>query len=113
MVLPKELERQFEEGLAEFEKERNMPYVTNIERKAIEKGHREGLVEGMGREARESVIDILQARFGKPSARDVAQINRLEDLTVLQNLRREAVTVESLATFRKLLKAQSRPVNEE
>lgn len=46
MTLPPEVEMEFEEELQAFEKEKNMPYVTAIERHGVEKGMRQGMQQG-------------------------------------------------------------------
>ena len=46
LVLPADLEAHFQVELANFEAERNMPYVTSIERMGIEKGLQQGRQEG-------------------------------------------------------------------
>jgi hypothetical protein len=46
LVLPAGLEAQFQVELAQLEAERNMPYVTSVERMGIEKGRQEGRLEG-------------------------------------------------------------------
>lgn len=43
MALPVELEQRFWQEIDEFEKEKQMPYVTSVERIGIEKGRAEGL----------------------------------------------------------------------
>lgn len=44
--LPREIELDFRQQLEQYEKEKHMPYITSIERMAIEKGRVEGRVEG-------------------------------------------------------------------
>ena len=46
LVLPAGLEARFQVELAQFEAERNMPYVTSVERMGIEKGIQQGLQQG-------------------------------------------------------------------
>jgi hypothetical protein len=41
MRLPTDLEYQFKEQLDQYEQERQMPYITSIERMGIEKGREE------------------------------------------------------------------------
>ncbi len=47
MVLPEELEEQFDVELRQLEGETKMPYVTRFERRAIERGRNEGRNEGI------------------------------------------------------------------
>jgi predicted transposase/invertase (TIGR01784 family) len=45
MRLPTDLEYQFKEQLDQYEQERQMPYITSIEKMGIEKGREEGREE--------------------------------------------------------------------
>jgi hypothetical protein len=56
MILPEALEIRFEETLQQFEQEEKMPYVTNIERRGIQKGLQQGTAHVLKR--------LLRHRFG-------------------------------------------------
>lgn len=56
LVLPEGLEREFQEDLQRFEQERQMQYVTSIERMAMQ--------EGSKQEARSLVLRLLTRRVG-------------------------------------------------
>jgi len=60
LVLPEELEREFQEDLQRFEQERQMQYVTSVERMAKQ----EGIEEGSKQEARSLVLRLLTRRVG-------------------------------------------------
>ena len=60
LLLPAELQKEFRQELRNIEVEKQMPYVTSIERLAME----EGRVEGMESGSRNILLLILQARFG-------------------------------------------------
>ncbi len=68
MRLPKELDQQFKQNLPTLEGEMGKPYVTSIERLAIEEGMAKGLQQGMqqGRLAGEAhlLARLLVRRFG-------------------------------------------------
>jgi len=64
MVLPEEMERNFSERLTEYQEERKMRYVTNIERFGIEKGIEKGLEKGFQQEAYKLLARLLKKRFG-------------------------------------------------
>ena len=91
MALPDELERRFDELLAEYEEEKKMPYVTSIERLGIQRGIQQGMV----RDAQESVVDILEARFQRVPRAMVRMIRGIEDAPALKALRRRAAVVGS------------------
>lgn len=56
LVLPEGLEREFQEDLQRFEQERQMQYITSIERMAMQ--------EGSKQEARSLVLRLLTRRVG-------------------------------------------------
>ncbi|MBF0476838.1 MAG: Rpn family recombination-promoting nuclease/putative transposase [Deltaproteobacteria bacterium] len=93
-------------------KEDAMPgFMQTWVEKGVQKGRQEGLQEGRqeGRQegsladARESVVDILESRFGAVPSPLAALINQLDDLAVLKMLRKKAVTVETMDNFRVIL----------
>ena len=60
--LPRELEKALSLDLAEFERERKMPYVSSIERIAREEGKAEGKAEAKV----ETLLRLLTKRLGTP-----------------------------------------------
>lgn len=118
MTLPKELENSFNTELISYEEETKMPYITPLERFAIEKGRQEGLQEGLqegrqeGRQEgslesrREAVIDILTTRFQTVPATLVEVINNLADVAVLKTLLVQAVTIASIEEFNQAIAQQ-------
>jgi hypothetical protein len=95
MVLPDELATDFKTELRRDEEAGRMRYVTSIERLAK--------VEGKVETNRENIIKILQTRFGQISQETVNVINNINDLSVLENLFTNAVTVSSLNAFIQLI----------
>lgn len=81
MWLPEELQQKYDEDLARYEEEKRMSYVTNIERKGIEKGRVEGRVEG----ALNLALRQLQHLFGPLAVETQDRIRSLpmEDLEEL------------------------------
>ncbi len=100
MQLPTDLDKSFWQQVHEFEKERQMPYISSVERMAIqeglEKGRQQGLQEGRheGRqEGRQeglalSLLHLLQYRFGPVPEELMKQIQQFstEQLTLLLNV---------------------------
>jgi hypothetical protein len=95
MRLPDELEEQFDDAMLQYEKERKMQYVTTFERRGIQQGIQQGLLQ----KSREDIVKILQARFDQVSDAIVTTINSISDLAVLNELVTRAATIESLEAF--------------
>jgi hypothetical protein len=93
LVLPENLENQFDEELSNFEEERQMPYVTSVERKAIRNTVKTGILE------------ILEVRFESVPESVVAQINQISDQELLHKLHRSAILIESVEAFQEFLNA--------
>lgn len=72
-----------------------MRYVTSIERLAKE----EGIVEN----ARESIITVLETRFGEVPNSIIEVINGIEEPSVLKMLFKSAITIPSTAEFQQVL----------
>jgi len=107
MILPRPLMIRFRQELFAIEKEKNMPYVDTLTRMSHEEGREEGLQEGRqeGRQegslaqARESVIEALEIRFGEVSNDLRQRITALDNLRTLKIQLRRAITVPSLDQF--------------
>ncbi|BAY12668.1 hypothetical protein NIES2098_58570 [Calothrix sp. NIES-2098] len=95
MVLPKELASSFKTVVRNYEETNRMRYVTSIERLAKE----EGIIET----ARESVIDVLETRFGEVPSAIVEAINAIEEPSVLKMLLKRAIAIPSISEFQQLL----------
>lgn len=91
MALPSELENQFDDELSAFEEDRQMSYVTSVERRAALKT----------RQA--SIIDALEVRFGAIPEEITDQVAQMCDPGQLQALFKEAILVESVSAFQQLL----------
>jgi hypothetical protein len=72
-----------------------MPYVTSVERHAIQ------------RTTRASIIEVLEVRFGAVPEAIQAQINQIQDQELLQTLLRSAVLIESVEAFQRMLSESS------
>ncbi|MCW5933566.1 MAG: hypothetical protein KIT45_04595 [Fimbriimonadia bacterium] len=97
--LPPQLELEFDQQLKELKQE--MPETTllsRFERQAMERGRQEGRQEGLLL-ARESLIEVLRAKFGKTPRSLEAQVHRMEDPDQLRYWLRRAVLANSLKEF--------------
>lgn len=59
-----------------------------------------GLERGLEQATQNSVIEVLGIRFGNVPEEIVAAVSQIHDLNTLKSLFRQAVTVDSLTTFR-------------
>lgn len=55
--------------------------------------------EGGLKTARESILSVLEARFGNRPLEYMQKLNKIEDSSVLEGLLIRAVTVENIAEF--------------
>ena len=91
MILPRPLMIRFRQELFTIEKDKNMPYVDTLTRMSRE--------EGSLAQARESVIEALEIRFGEVSTDLRERITALDNLRTLKAQLRRAITVPSLEQF--------------
>jgi hypothetical protein len=97
MSLPTELEQEFQQELNQYEEEKRMPYITSVERMGMEKG------------MRESVIDALEIRFENVPSELVDEISQIQDTSLLKNLHRQAITLDSISDFQDYLNQLIKP----
>ena len=90
---------RFKQELFTIEKDKNMPYVDTLTRMSLQEGRQEGREEGSLAQARESVIEALEIRFGEVSAELRERITALDNLRTLKVQHRRAITVPSLEQF--------------
>ena len=91
MILPRPLMIRFKQELFTIEKDKDMPYVDTLTRMSRE--------EGSLAQARESVIEALEIRFGEVSAELRERITALDNLRTLKAQHRRAITVPSIDQF--------------
>ncbi len=95
LILPQPLMIRFRPEILAMEKDKNMPYLDSISRMCRE----EGVQEGSLAQARESVIEVLEIRFGEISTELHERINALDNLRTLKIQLRRAITVSSIDQF--------------
>ncbi|NEO27383.1 MAG: transposase, partial [Kamptonema sp. SIO4C4] len=91
MTLPATMEENLTTEIYNYEEERKMPYITNVERFALARGKRQ--------KSREDILEVLQVRFESIPDELVEAINQIEDDSSLTNLLRQAITINSLDDF--------------
>ena len=99
MILPRPLMIRFRQELFTIEKDKNMPYVDTLTRMSLQEGRKEGRQEGSLVQARESVIEALEIRFGEISSDLRERITALDNLRNLKAQLRRAITVPSIDQF--------------
>ena len=107
MMLPEELTHSFDEAIERFEEERQMPYITSIERRGMERGMERGMQQGVQlgalQMAREALLDILGARFGRVPPATATAIRGDDNLARLKELLRHAAAISSPEEFEQML----------
>ena len=94
---------QFWQELRHYEKEKHMPYVTSVERMAIEREREEGRKQAL-REGLLGAIEFgLEIKFGARGKRLMSRVRRIKDLAILEDFRRALKTASDLAALRRLL----------
>ena len=95
MALSEDLQLSFDQKFANYQEERKMPLVTNIERRAIEKTRKET--------QKQNIIKLLQVRFGDIPENLIASINQIDDTSFLEQLLVSTISVNSLEEFAQLV----------
>ena len=107
MTLPKEMQNSFDQKLNNYEEEKKMPLMSNIEEKAlnrgIEQGTQKGKQEGSLETGRNAIIRILKIRFGSDIKSADDKINQITDLALLEQLLEQSVISNSLTEFESYL----------
>lgn len=99
MGLSREMEQEFRADLRQYQEDRQMPYITSVERLAKE----EGAKEGVALARREVILETLTLRFTTVPAVLAEQLNQVDEMAVLRELQRQAVIASSLEQFQQLL----------
>lgn len=119
MDLPEPLGIEFDQELHRFAKEKQMPFISPFERRAIERGLAKGLEQGrelgleqgreQGREEglRNGILSALavslEAKFGARGKRLMTRVRQVEDRTALEALLPLVVKSSSLDEVKKAL----------
>ena len=96
-----ELDVDFRELLHQSNPHKVMPFVTSIERFAREEGRQEGQILAL----KESIRDLLEARFGVTPQAILDRMDGVSDLTTLRLWLRRTATIESLEAFQALIES--------
>ena len=108
MTLSPELQSSLESKIKQFEEERTMPLMSNMELRGIEQGKKIGKEIGVLENSRDDIKTVLTVRFGQISSEIEEMIDKITNLALLKEILKSAVTANSLAEFKQsLAKIQS------
>jgi hypothetical protein len=91
LALPGPETQQFKTFTTEYEEANKMPYITSIERL------------GMLQQSQQYVVEVLRVRFQEVHESLEKAIQAISDSALLSKLHKDAILVESLEAFEKLL----------
>lgn len=99
ITLPKPQELLFRQEHAQWEKEKQMTYVTSFERLAREEGQAEGLRQGL----LEAIELGLKLRFGAEGLQFFPAIQQLVDIDILRRIKQAIETAATVDDIRRLM----------
>jgi hypothetical protein len=105
MTLPEQLQQKLVKKINSFEEERKMPFISPTEQMAIERGKEIGKEIGALQNARNYITTVLQARLGEVSLEITASLAQISNLSILDEMLKLAVTVNSLDDFKQALES--------
>ncbi|GCL48203.1 hypothetical protein NIES3787_39190 [Microcystis aeruginosa NIES-3787] len=103
MTLSPELQSSLESKIKQFEEERTMPLMSNMELRGIEQGKKIGKEIGVLENSRDDIKTVLTVRFGEISSEIEEIIGKITNPTILEELLKLAATANSLAEFKQSL----------
>jgi hypothetical protein len=103
MTLSPELQSSLESKIKQFEEERTMPLVSNMELRGIEQGKEIGKEIGALENARNYVKTVLKTRLGDIPIEIEQAVDKISVLSILDELLKSALTVNSFDELHQLL----------
>jgi uncharacterized protein Yka (UPF0111/DUF47 family) len=103
MTLSPELQSSLESKIKQFEEEKTMPLMSNMELRGIERGKEIGKEIGALEKSRDAIKTVLTVRFGQISSEIEEIIGKMTNPTILEELLKLAATAHSLAEFKQSL----------
>jgi hypothetical protein len=82
-----------------------MPFISPTEQMAIERGKEIGKEIGSLQKARDNVKIVLQTRLGEVSLEIIVSLSQISNLSILDEMLKLAVTVNSLDDFKQALES--------
>ena len=105
LQLPEELEKRFDEEIEDYQKEKTMPYISSLERRAMERGRKEGREEARG-VVLEGIELILRSKFGDASSSLTATLRDIKDLEKLRSLQQQVIMAGSLEDVQQAISSE-------
>jgi hypothetical protein len=99
MTLSPKLQSSLESKIKQFEEERTMPLMSNMELRGIEQGKEIGALEN----ARNYVKTVLKTRLGDIPIEIEQAVDKIAVLSILDELLKSALTVNSFDELHQLL----------
>jgi hypothetical protein len=103
MTLPNQLQESLDSKIKQFEEERTMPLLSNMELRGIERGKEIGKEIGALQNRHYDIKTVLTVRFGMIPSDIEDFLNQMSDLLLLEEVLKLAVTVNSLEEFQQSL----------
>lgn len=116
MQLPQELEDEFWQEIHEYEEENRMPYISTIERMAIQRGMEKGISQGIEKGIEKGIsqgmikgllVGIrlgLKLKFGDEGLKLLPEISEINDAELLNAIHAEIETANTLDDLRRIYK---------
>lgn len=101
--LPKELASQFMHEHYQWEGEKEMPFILDFEREAMERGEAKGEAKGLREGLLEAIKLGLKLRFGAEGLQCLPLIQPLADIAALRHILQELETAATSDDIRRLL----------
>jgi hypothetical protein len=98
MPLTKELQQKLLTKITEYEKEREMPFLTPTEEIFLERGEKKG--------RKQDIIKLLQVKFGDVPEILSKNIQKIDELNALEELFVLSITINSLEEFTNLVNSK-------
>ena len=103
MTLSPELPSSLESKIKQFEEERTMPLMSNMELRGMERGKEIGKEIGALENARNYVKTVLKMRLGDIPIEIEQAVDKISVLSILDELLKSALTVNSFDELHQLL----------
>jgi hypothetical protein len=104
MSLPEDLDDLFWQEVRQYEEEKNMPYVTSVERIGIKKGIQQGIQQGRRDGLIEAIEMGLSIKFGAIGLKLLPEIRAMADLNRLEMIKEAIKAAHDVSELEELLK---------
>ena len=108
MSLPEDLDDLFWQEVRQYEEEKNMPYVTSVERIGIKKGIQQGIRQGIQQGRRDGLIEAIEMglsiKFGAIGLKLLPEIRTMADLNRLEMIKEAIKAAHDVSELEELLK---------